>query len=91
MCYLSFSPVFYLLRLFPQVDCNADLNAVDNKGNTPLLSVCDFQIDYTSTGAQESSANIVEFLVAQESIHVDIQNKNERTALFCSMMRGKKN
>ena len=77
---------FRLVHLL--VESSVDLNGVDHKGNTPLVSLCEMQIDYTTRKTQESTKGILQFLLAQETIHVDKENKAGRTALFSCMIRG---
>ena len=78
---------FRLVQLL--VESSVDLNGVDHKGNTPLVSLCEMQIDYTTRKTQESTKGILQYLLAQETIHVDKENKGGRTALFSCMIRGK--
>ena len=70
------------------VESSVDLNAVDHKGNTPLAALCEMQIDYTSRKSQKSTRRILQYLLTQETIQVDKENKADRTALFGCMIRG---
>ena len=76
-----------LIRLL--VESSVDLNAVDHKGNAPLVSLCEMQIDYTSKKSQESTKEILQYLLEQETVQLDKRNKADRTALFSCMIRGK--
>ena len=70
------------------VESSVDLNGVNHKGNTPLGALCEMQIDYTSRKSQESCRQILEYLLSQETVQVDKENKADRTALFSCMVRG---
>ncbi len=70
------------------IESNCDLNAADHKGNTPLLSLCDMQMDYSNDKLASKQLRMLNYLMAQESILLDIANKCDRTALFNCMLRG---
>ena len=70
------------------IESNCDLNAADHKGNTPLLSLCDMQMDYSNDKLASKQLRMLNYLMAQESVLLDIANKCDRTALFNCMLRG---
>ncbi len=68
------------------VESNADLNSTDHKGNTPLLALCERRQDWWSS--LDWTCDMLSYLVSQETIQLDKENRNGRTALFSCVIRG---
>ncbi|XP_070569096.1 uncharacterized protein [Ptychodera flava] len=77
-------------------DNSVDINAKDCYGNTPLISTCcSFPCGMTMVDNPyqqghnlENKDQHIPFLLSRPGIKIDIQNKQDRTALFECMSRG---
>ncbi|CAH1799334.1 unnamed protein product [Owenia fusiformis] len=81
---------------------SADNNAIDIRGNTPLLALCDafpfgvskfiddrpYDDPYTECCNLTGKEHFASYMTSTEGLKLDVQNKQGRTALFNSMVRG---
>ncbi len=70
------------------VESNADLSAVDHKGNTPLMALCELKTDHLSKQASDWSTRVIQYLARQDSVQLDVRSRDGRSALFNAMLRG---